>query len=430
MAEPGVFTLEAEKALEKISGFQFPYPLAWTVKLAQAAVALGSPELVISQLSTETRFEFRPESWESVPFEAFYFDVTQALSPGLQHLKTGLWAAGLGQEKPFQIELPRSDEGYFWNGSELSRYRVERPSDRLTVSISHRTLREGKGWPVLRSIQAAMTNREILTHLKACLYTCPIPVSLDSQPLDGYENSPTHGFSSHTYPVHVFGFFRPDWRLVPRSPRPIAPGARARLNPRLAPICRDLPSSYLWEEEWSIVGVLAAGGGHYSSGKSSSWRADPRPSVLCWIRDGVIVQREELKILHLGVSVALHLNADGLDTDFSGFAIQEDQAAPIREAALQWCAEQLKELEADFHVNDRRWQSIRSGVAKVALAGGTVLTLAANPVAIPILVGGVFLGLSNLTTVEHLCDVFNRDYTRLRAEFKRRYGGSDASLEG
>lgn len=57
----GCFTVDREKALEKLSGWQLPFKGAWIVKAVQAIVASGAKEPVtISQTWKETTINFVP----------------------------------------------------------------------------------------------------------------------------------------------------------------------------------------------------------------------------------------------------------------------------------------------------------------------------------------------------------------------------------
>jgi hypothetical protein len=419
MSSEGGFTLDRDKALQKIAEFQSPYPESWALNLAQASVLLGGTDLTISQGSKETEFLSVLGGWEyqDFDFEKEFFNPSTLPVNGLQVLRTALWSAGVGQKKPFQLSLPDEDKSYIWDGEKLIVMGGTKPSNHLRITVSHRSLIDGKGFPILRSVQAATYNNTLKEHLAGCLYTLPIATYLDSLRLECYGNSPTHGFKRHSYPVRVFGF---------ETGRPALPTSSSCIvsseqNPKLVPLCQAINLIEFYQKPWSIIVLLSAHGGLYGSGDSTNWRTEPTHSVVCWVRHGVVVQKEQVDLPKLSVSVSIHLSADGLPTDYSGFSINEDAAAPIRKEALRLVAGYLRDEEVDFEVADRTWFNTKKVLSGVAVAGGTGLVFLTGPVGFFVVFAGLFGGISLAQGVEALCTQFGKDYAKLQKAFPERF---------
>lgn len=416
----GSFTLHKEKALQKIAEFQSPYPQGWALNIAQAAVLFGCSQLQIYQASKETQFRFRAESSQSFDdFESLFFNPVSLENRAMQVLRTALWSVGVGQTHPFQISFPGERKTYIWDGQDLSVLLTEKPTHQFHVTVSHRNLSDGAGLPVLRSIQAAIYNKKLGDFLQTSLYCMPIPVYLDSLRIDGYFSSPTHGAKAYSYPLRLFGIKTAQPILAnPGSDRSFDPSEQ---NYKLRDLGRFFQENALQYKDWSLVTLLSAHGGYYSSGKSGQWRTEPTHSVLHWVRHGVIVQREVVDLPKLGVSAALHLCADHLPTDFSGFSLNEEQAAPIRDEALVLVAEHLAREDIDFHISDQVWFHRKKALAAAAFVGGIGLKVLAGPVGVPFLFAGFIGGMNLLQGVDALCGKFDKDYQKMREDWARKF---------
>lgn len=421
LEEAGHFTLHKEKALQKIAQYNLPYPDAWALRVAQASVLSGADRLKVELLSTETHFSFTPSDLEEMDFEAVFFDPAPPPDHGLEALRSALWFAGVGQKRPFQITLPHQSRSFIWNGHQLTVQEQERRSPKLQLSVSIRSMEEGAGLPILRSIEAARYNNRLDDSLKQCLFPMPIPVVVDGQRVDGFHHSPTHGSHSKSNPLHYFSFQEPGPLISP--PTDCYPSVLLQEKK-----LQGLSNSFLhcdFSQPYSLSCLLTAHGGLYQGGKSSSWRSEPQRSTLSWVRHGVIIQREQIAVPKLCVSVSAHLGADDLPTDLTGFALQEDQAAPRRQEALRLIAGQLQEIAVNFEVLDQSWYAGQKMLAGAALVGGVGLKLLAGPIGLPFIFAGVAGGISILQGPEALCRKFANDYEKLQREWRIHFPATD-----
>lgn len=139
----GTFSIDREKALEKIAKFQLPHPDAWTIKLAQGAVLSGADALKISQTRTETVFTYKP----GVPFEfdfmSSFIDSSDEAQASWQATRAGLWAVALNLRRPFTIAI--QGRRFFWDGDKIREIAEGLNTDVITIAVSHRTQKKGKG---------------------------------------------------------------------------------------------------------------------------------------------------------------------------------------------------------------------------------------------------------------------------------------------
>ena len=414
VAESGHFTLHQEKALQKIAEYGAPYPGVWAILFGQVALLYGAKHLNVQQLSKETFFSFSPGAWTYFDFEKNFFDPVTSEDQALQTLKKALWYAGIGEKRPFQVSFPREPRSFVWDGNKLTETPAP-PTHKVQITVSHRTLEQGKGIFLLRNIQAAMFNSEQLELMKKCLFTSPLSVTVDSRSIDGWAASPSHGIGQHRNPIRLFGL---QSELPKMRPLQKSSWSYSDQHPSLMGLSEDVRCTEL-TEEFSIVGLLTAHGGLYKSGKNSEWRTENHPSELMWVRHGVVVQKEKIDLPERSISLALHLNADNLPTDFSGFALQEDAVAHYRIEALKLAAEYLQGEAPEFQVFDENWYKAKKVLAGVLMAGGAAVTLVAGPGGIPFAIGGVAIGATILRSSEAVCKKFESDYEKHVADWAK-----------
>lgn len=361
----GQFTMARQKALEKLGSFQLPRPTAWVLKVVQAAVAIGSPALFVSQTGTDTEFRFSPPShWTLDCMEGAFYDPEVSPDRALDHLKRALWTLALQQLRPFRLVLTGCPEALVWSGQEFRRLPAQAPKY-LLLTVSHRSFSQGKGLPGLRNLQAAQSNVEVLAELVQRAFVCPIDLWVDKRRLDALQGCPHHGFNPTTYPIRL-GFARaqaPVFRVPPKTLsgyRPVSPGSSS-----LSGIFRsqtELPSQVEVAMLLSAKIVLA------SSGGSTRMSGVAQESYLNWVLGGVLVDRQELPIPPLAVSVALFASAEGLQTDLTGFQLTDN--AERRERSAHLCRA-VTPLVTEAKVSLESY--VRDSQAGAYLLGGCLL---------------------------------------------------------
>ena len=197
----GQFTVAPEKALEKLAAFQLPSGTAWALKMVQVAVSSGCTQLHIQLASNASEFRLIGHpGWSADAFEEAFYDPNSTQDRSLQHLKQALWSVGLHAKRPFYVACPQWKEAIVWNGRRLSR-RPWQASKETLIVVSQRVCESGPGIPILREIQAAERNAELLRELRGRAFSCPIPLTVNARRLDALQHCPGHGLSASSYPV-------------------------------------------------------------------------------------------------------------------------------------------------------------------------------------------------------------------------------------
>lgn len=386
----GEFTLAREKALEKLAAYQLPFPEAWVLKIVQAAVASGAERLEIKQTPTDTLFGFNsPGAWSLARLEQAFLDPRPSGDPGLDHLVIGLRAASLNDGRPFQIRFPGGGESLVWSGRELEVV-PSQATELLRLTVSHRTLAEGKGIPGWRVFQAARRNAEILKTLSERCFVCPVPLTVDGRRMDVLQFCPTHGYTGSSHPVALGwgdldspamglppgtleGYVNPAQQNKPSSIQLLSRGV-------LRPLTKEHPRAGVY---WLATVHLKLTG----SGKNKSWDLRAQPSVLYWVEDGVVLETEHLPVPSRAFSVAMFLSAAGLAHDLTGFGLVKDpervrQGAAVVGAALAKIP--LVSLEALVNTT-----ADATKMVGIALCGLGVLSLFGGPQGLLLLGAGV-----------------------------------------
>lgn len=405
--------MDREKALQKIADFQLPYPDCWILKVIQAAVLSGAESLQIRQTSTDTELSFLPSEWPPANFETQFFNPASVTTAASAALRTAMWSVGLGCKRPFQLTLPGRQHTYFWDTMELTAV-PRSDSKRLFLAVSHRTAESGKGIPGIRALQAARSNASVLQVVTGCAYTAPLELTVDNRRVDGLDRSPTHGMSSSCYPMATC------WLEVDGTLLGMPPGN----NPlptlvqhhRLKALCEHFELDP-GDRRPSGVAIISA---HCGDG-DSALSAGEQHSTLTWIRNGVVVQRERLGLPKRAMSVGIYASADGVNTDLSGFALRENELAPLRERLLRAASEHLRVTQLDFEILDRSKHVKKQFAAGGLTTAGVFLKPLIPPLGLALIGGGILASIHLAQGVKQLLDQLEKNYARLRSDWSVRF---------
>lgn len=380
----GSFSLHAEKALEKIAKYQLPYPDAWVVKLGQGVVLSGADSLKIHQSSTDTTFVFYPREKPDVELSSSFLDPSDSNIEWWQYFRGALWAVGINLKRPFKIGL--FGENYFWDGFELHNLesRASRWADGISLDVSHRTVEQGKGLPVIRNIQAAWLNAGLSNVFSEVLFSCPLAVTVDGRNIDGFQRVPNHGFSSENHPVKMF------W-VKGEPPLPIPPSTRDNRGRFMGQSKLEGLTEFFESRppaEPIRAAALLSAHAYYQSGKNGGWRTPERKSVIYWIRHGVVIQKEEFHITPRCVSLAVFASCDHIATDITGFGLEEETKQKTMAAICQDIDRQYDLAEMDIELHNKEHQSMYYKIAGGVAASGLVLKFIFPPAVFLTAAGG------------------------------------------
>jgi len=386
----GQFTLSREKALEKLAAYSLQGGQTWVLKVIQAVVVSGAPELVVRQTGTDTEFHFSPpQPWELHQFEAAFYDPEVSPDRSLDHLKRGLWSVSVHNMRPFMLASPGWSQALVWNGKSLQRAAV---AERQTVllAISHRTVYEGKGLPLLRNLEAAAGNAAVLTELRDRAYVCSIPLKLDNRRLDALQACPNYGASKTSFPVYL-GFLPGE---LPELPIP--PGTMGEYKPIIAgdsAVSKIFHPSVHMPRRVAVACLITAHLREVQQGKVLVWETYAQQSTLFWVRDGVVVDWEFLKSSPACVSCALFVSAEGLASDLTGLKLARGEAYQQRyQEALGAFKPFLSEAELSLAA------MVESQRLSGRVAGG-VLLVGALALGFMVPIWGLFLAGGALATM-------------------------------
>ncbi|MFN8608233.1 MAG: hypothetical protein U0931_11925 [Vulcanimicrobiota bacterium] len=340
----GTFTISREKALEKLAAFRLPRESAWVLKIVQAAVASSCTQLDIRQTSSATEFHFGGEvGWTLEQVEEEFYRVEDLSEPSLECLKQGLWSVSLNGMRPFCLLLPNRADSLFWTGDQMLR-RSSRSQSSTILTVSHRSMVEGRSFSLLPNYEGASRNAEIARELAEHAFTCSKPLRLDKRRLDALQNSPRHGLSASTYPIEI-GFLKAD---VPVFPLP--PGTLKGFIPQDnvdASMKKILRSQVSLPSRLGVAALVTAHLRKTQQNKNVIWQTFTDQSIVYWVRDGVVVDRSPVKSTNC-CSLALFASAEGLSADATGFELIKDSAFRSRLNEVCQCgANFLREVELD-----------------------------------------------------------------------------------
>lgn len=327
----GSFTLARDKALLKLADFQLPYEGAWAVKVVQCAVCVeNQSEIRVQQTVRETRFGFDcPPSWTLDVLEGAFFTPESGDERSMNHLMSALWTVGVGKKRGFLLTLPERTEALLWDGAVMHRLPLQEPVG-CSLTVSHRPSDHSLGNWLKDPGLSRRLNAEVARALSDLCYTCPVPLWLDGRRLDGFHLCPTHGWTGNSFPFYLSFLDGIDGGLRIGSGtygNLKAADKEDALSPGLHVMSVRALGALRKRTSCGGVMMLSAHASKAVSRRYSKWETRIMPSICYWIRDGVVVEGNDIEVLDCACSVALFLGADDLQTDISGLALVDANKA-------------------------------------------------------------------------------------------------------
>jgi len=312
----GVFTISAERALDKLATHQLPRTSAWILKMVQAGVVASASGMWVTHGTrncklryTEGRFgslEQIREAWvEPVP-------ISEQVH---RHLSVGLRTVAFARRRPVLLVHNCPEQGLrslFWDGSSLSRIGPagDHVRDHLTpgefvVYVSGSPL--GRDEAVKKNHGVSSDTASEFKELTNNAVCCPVPLWADSRPI------------SH-FGVEDVSMIRKSLAFSAQHSIPGQPSLL--LPPPLSKSCGFQQAGLAWTL--------------YHSTR-------PEVSRLCWVKDGVVCEEEHLSLYPANFQVRLFASADDLEADltelqlrFPGPELRQQRTAA---AVLGFCQE-------------------------------------------------------------------------------------------
>jgi hypothetical protein len=388
----GVFTVEKNRAWEKLGAFALPFPEAWVLKVVQSAVRAGSA-LSVEQARAETvfRWETNP-NWSHEAVEKAILDPEPDSDPALEHLAVGLRALAKSAELPFALDYSDGSRA-IWTGQgfRLDSGDLTEGAD-FCLAVCHFKVGESKFFLSWDNLDAKRRSSAIAKTLSSRAHWSPSPVVLDGRTINNVFGDPVFGASDLRHPLFLFQapaqpntpafqvhakFYRPDTTFT---------GA-----PELTGAPNEIRAiTQAWAEQPSFaIGLISAFVKKRRSGKHNVYEASRQASQFVWLADGVEVQRDELPLGESPAALLVACSADGLETDISGLIPRQTENLEQRKrAALQAIGGQVLDLSSNLDAEISGVTHISKGVMLV----GALLLLAAPPVGI-MLVGAGGIGM-------------------------------------
>ncbi|MBN9417125.1 hypothetical protein ABS71_15170 [bacterium SCN 62-11] len=391
----GVFSLDPEKALEKLATYQFPDPSFWVLKIVQAAVVAGVAGISVRLLRRYTLIEFQPEEQEFPDLPVLFGRIPREQNRAWQHLKRGLWSLAV-QNCTFECGWPGQPRSWTYRNQWSEEAGPAGPNFFLKISPNDTSAR----W-----------NAELLQVLTSRAFLCPVPLLVDGRPIQGLQRCPQHGLSPTAFPFYSDLNDDPDLAELPLPESTFQsvsqPGA---LVPRVHSVPRV----------WGRISLACLVSAHFRA-TATGWKPLPTPSMIYWISDGVVVDREEMDLTPGIVSCSAYISASGLPLDLSSFRLilRGPRAARAR-AAVKLTQLLVRHAQVPRGVMEEPAQSSSNRAPLVALGSGLALTAWMPPLGVCMLVGSLGALIWGSGQSDQLLAHLDRDLARLKDLLKRR----------
>lgn len=337
----GQFTIEHQKAAQKMARFALPRSTAWVCKFVQAAVGWSIKALTINQGKTYMVFHFEWPKLSDLPTED---DVVK-----------GILSSGISDEQPMAnlclglralVELGGLSFLVVLNDGELkprpiysgTHFSEMSEEDRLvpgfgrrlglTVTVAHTPAQQSGDQHHGRAYYQAKIVRELDTYC----FLSPVPIKLDGRRIDGPIRTP--GFQARAG-------FRPIYTGGP----PVEDGSPALKVPesfeerRMSVYTDPRRARRPYQGKCDVTAVVLLG--VKVGGKKST---ATRNTTIYWVRRGVIVDSSQFFVETEALVCEVYLSADDLPTDLTGFRVSNAEAEKRKPFYLRRLKEYLSRL--------------------------------------------------------------------------------------
>ena len=325
----GSFSVNQAEAARKLARFALPDTYSWALKLIQAAIAYGCSEVKVTQERNTTSFFFRPSSLEDIPTpnDVIQTIISSDISGDSPLQRTVLALRALVEQSDFSFllslcrEASRCETLYAGHDfSLMEESERERLGNIVTPGIQVRVslLRsnEGRTGRFLGGLLIGPRRDVLLSkELIDKAYLCPIPLLVDGLRINRLLTHPRFGFVEKRRPLVLGGVD------CPKSMPTLSCSELERKQIGILTDPRRAERPYTGSTNFPVWYLLYA-----DLNENTEHVEGSRHITIDWHRDGVVVQREKKPIaLTSRCHLTIFLSADGLQTDLTGFRLQETQ---------------------------------------------------------------------------------------------------------
>lgn len=323
----GEFTISHAKAAQKMSQYSLPREHAWVLKLVQSAVAWKCSGIKLTQTRNHSTFTFYTQEPRRLPRNEDVVGSILRADPESDHPTSGFGTAlRILVEKAhlsFLLRIDR-DEGetqaiyagvHFSEMGEKNRAKQRLHWEgHLNLRIHHIPHTEPNRL-LLNYIPVRDHALPILWELEEYAYLSSVPIVVDGRRIDGVLREESPRGSAQRRPIRLCGFN--------------IPGAAF---PRFE-VCSDFADQVL-SLHARIDGTVQEGPQSAASQAflmlsidSRNLKASHITSQGCflnWVRNGVVVDREKLKLSTNCLYLEIFVSAEGLSSDLTGFQLRRN----------------------------------------------------------------------------------------------------------
>ena len=412
----GEFTVDHDKAARKLARFSMPHEYSWVLKLVQAAVGWESTEIRVQQHRLHTCFAFAPRPGSPIPTAK---EVVRTMLQGqlenqdpLNRLcialrsvveQTGLsFVLGLCFEQGEQETLFAGPDVSAMTSSTRKSW-VASEERGITVAVSHQMRGEfytGRYAP--RFMQRKLRDLEIAKELTLNAFTSPIPIYLNDRSITDPILHPEIGFTALLRPLFVLGMRSLSGQTMTTA-GPFEDGLAVPVRstlPRLEQAERRSDEAGGW-----VIAQVLPPEVWVQRENSDERHHDAPTSYALWVQDGVVVERTPLLIHKTSLArLTLILDAEGLETDLTGFSLKKTdekgdrfahgliQAKKLLRDALEANPDVFETSRKNLSEEDRQFLKSEFGRKVKRRAAFTIPLFFWNPLfAGGVLAGGLFL---------------------------------------
>jgi hypothetical protein len=357
----GDFTVSHEKAAQKMSQYSLPREHAWVLKIVQAAVAWKCNCVKLTQTRTDSTFTFQTDNPADLPTNqelvTAILRVDAESGKPLESLGAALRILVEKSSLSFMLLIDRGVAEpqaiyagvYFGEMDEKSRAKHREAWDgSLNLKINH-VPHTHENRILLNYIPVRDHALGMLLEMERYSYVCPIPLFADGRRLDGVLRSSALKWSSRKKPIRVAGL------EIPGDDDPRFPICEGFANQILTV---DLSLKQVLEKSIQGRDCEAYFVMSLETRRTALHVMDmANRSTLLWVRNGVIVEEENIPIATRCLGLTVFASAEGLRSDLTGFQLTRNEAFTARRTRILERLEDvlLLEIGADrklFPVNE------------------------------------------------------------------------------